>query len=145
MADQELPVPSLRYGLLCERALIEQDNIISFIRVIDRININAQGTGLPTQMPEVPVSFTIAWSWVGGLGNYRTRVVITGPGEARFEFPETSFYLSSLDGGQNTVVTAQFPVKTPGMYWVTFELNGESRSRIPLLIVYNPTQLPGQR
>ena len=138
----ELPTPSLRLAVLCERVLVEKDNAISLIRIINRFTVTRVGHGTPSSMPEERVPITIVSSWTGGLGSHQARAVITGPLETRVELPSQSFHLGSLDQAYNIVSRVDLTVKAEGLYWVSFELDGVTKARVPLRVIYARTELP---
>ena len=142
MSDPELPKPSVRMALICERALLEHDGVLSVIRMIDQINVRVHGVGTPETMPPQKTRFMVASSWTGGLGSHRVKTIITGPGDAHLELPEMPFHLSSLDRGHNLIAEVELPITSEGLYWVNFELDGESVSRIPLRVIYLRVEFP---
>ena len=89
--------PCLRIAALCERVLEEKDNVLSLIRVIDRLIITAEGIDVPKELPPGQTPIIALMSWVNGLGNYEAKIRVEMPDGNSIESPTLSFYLDSLD------------------------------------------------
>lgn len=137
--------PSLRIAALCERVLEEKDGSLSLIRLIDRLVITAEGTDVPTELPPGQVPLTALMSWINGLGNYEAKIRVDFPEGNSFESPTLPFYLDSLDKVQNLIVRLVLPVKRQGVHWFNFMLGDETKSRVPLRVIYQRKQLPRPR
>lgn len=137
--------PSLRIAALCERVLEEKDEALSLIRLVDRLIITAEGTDVPAELPPGQVPLTALMSWINGLGNYEAKIRIELPDGNSFESPTLPFYLDSLDKVHNLIVRLVLPVRRQGIYWFNFVLDGETKSRVPLRVIYQRKQLPRPR
>jgi hypothetical protein len=141
MMEQPLE-PRLRIGVLCERVLEEKDGVLSLIRVIDRLVITVSGTDVPKEIPPGQAQVTVLMSWVNGLGNYEARIRVEMPDDTSIESPTFPFYLDSLDRVQNQIIQMMIPIKRTGVYWFSFLLGEDVKSRIPLRVLYQRQQLP---
>ena len=139
---QQPLAPSLRIAALCERVLEEKDGSLSLIRLIDRLLITVEGTDVPAELPPGQVPLTALMSWINGLGNYEAQIRVDLPAGDSFESPTLPFYLDSLDKVQNLIVRLVLPVKRQGVYWFNFMLGDETKSRIPLRVIYQRKQIP---
>ena len=137
--------PRLRIGALCERVLEEKDGALTLIRLIDRVVITAEGTDVPRELPPGQIPLTALMSWINGLGNYEAKIRVDFPDGNSFESPTLPFYLDSLDKVQNLILRLVLPVKRQGVYWFNFVLGDETKSRIPLRVLYQRKELPRPR
>ncbi len=134
--------PSLKFGLVCEKVLREQDNVLSFIRVVDRFSITIAGEAPPEELPAGKVSLTIVMGWVGGLGRHEAAFNITRPdGEVQKSRQTWSFTLEALHKGHTIMTTHVTDIPQSGVYWIEFLLNGEVKGRTPFQVVYERQQL----
>ncbi len=136
--------PCLRIGALCERVLEEKDNVLSLIRVIDRLIITAEGIDVPKELPPGQTPIIALMSWVNGLGNYEAKIRVEMPDSNSIESPTLSFYLDSLDKVQNHIVRMMLPMKRAGVYWFNFLLGDKVKSRVPLRVIYQRMEHPKQ-
>ena len=134
--------PCLRIGALCERVLEEKDNVLSLIRVIDRLIITVEGTDVPKELPPGQTPIIALMSWVNGLGNYEAKIRVEMPDGNSIESPTLPFYLDSLDKVQNHIVRMMLPIKHAGVYWFNFLLGEEIKNRVPLRVIYQRMEHP---
>lgn len=136
--------PCLRIGALCERVLEEKDNVLSLIRVIDRLIITAEGIDVPKELPPGQTPIIALMSWVNGLGNYEAKIRVEMPDGNSIESPTLPFYLDSLDKVQNHIVRMMLPMKRAGVYWFNFLLGDKVKNRVPLRVIYQRMEHPKQ-
>lgn len=138
----EFPEPYLKCGVLCERVLDEKDGVLSFVRVVDRHIVTAEGTKVPVEMPSGRADLTAVMMWCGGLGNHEAKIQIIMPGDKKWESPTFPFFLDSFERGYNIVARLDLEIKQAGLYWVEFLLNGKVRSRMPWRVIYRRIEHP---
>ena len=132
--------PHLIAALLCERVLIEKDNVISVIRVIDRLNVAAVGPEAPDEMPEVPLNHTLflAFKSDAAHGPVPVKVTMTLPSGIDHSRPlfEGTFHFEGGAKGHNHVTAIQGSLKEAGPYWLNVYVSDELVTRTPLEVVY---------
>ena len=138
--------PYLAYALLCERVLHEGDGTLSFIRVVDRVNLTVQ-TAAPSgvELPSITAVPILALTLVVGLksgsarGQRQMRLDIDSP--SGFKYPEMNIgvnFEGDDDRGVNVLLPLQFPAQDQGVYWFKVTLDGELLTMVPLRV----TKLP---
>ncbi|MEW6142093.1 MAG: hypothetical protein AB1597_02910 [Chloroflexota bacterium] len=133
--------PFLKFGLICEKVLVEKDNVLTIVRIIDRFEIMAEGQNPPEDMPPTRILTTFTMAWVGGLGSHSAAFsVITPTGEVRKSRRNFPFHLDTLTQTHSIVTGARVNLSTAGTYWLEFLLNDVPKGRIPFLVVYKRQQ-----
>jgi hypothetical protein len=158
MADEttEIRGPYLSYALLCEKVLREADGTLSFIRVVDRVNLAVQaagptGLGLPTitAVPVVALTLVVGLKSGAARGTRHLKLWIDSP--SGFKYPEMNVEVSfegDDDRGVNLILPLQFPAQDPGLYWFVVSLDEGVLTKVPLRISRQtttqliPPQLP---
>nr|WP_281720752.1 hypothetical protein [Nitrosomonas nitrosa] len=138
--------PYLNAALICEKALKEQDGVLSAIRIVDRITHMAPS--------EVMVPFTYRFNLLlnfksgQALGPYQISIQPIKPG-SKEKLPAASYpvnFESPEDRGVQICAEMQIQFDVPGVWWFDIYLTGGDRvrrvSRIPFRIIYLPH--PGQ-
>lgn len=76
--------PYLTAAVLCERVLQEKDEVISIIRMIDRLTVTVNAAGSPETMPPAAVNFTALIALKSGSA--RGRMTVKWSTETPFRF-----------------------------------------------------------
>lgn len=153
MAKQQAGVattgPHLIAALVCERVLIEKDNVMSVIRIIDRINVTAAGPDAPDEMPEVPLNHTLFLSFKSGAarGPVPVKVTMTLPSGIDHSRPlfEGTIHFEGGVKGHNHVTLMQGNLKVPGPYWLNVYVSDDLVTRTPLEVVYTTSKVSEPR
>jgi hypothetical protein len=139
--------PYLIMAALCERAIREVDNVVSVIRVADKVTGRIVGPVIPDVLPPVPVSLTLVIMLRAGQarGSYTLRIrpePPSGPPLAETEVPVS--FTGTPEMGANLIVNLTMAVDQEGAYWITVLLNDDLLTRIPLLVEYSFQQTEAQ-
>jgi hypothetical protein len=135
--------PYLTYAAVCEKVLRETDDVISLIRIVDRVNVTiplpAQlGTEVPADLvaaaPPIAVTFVLGLKSGGYVGSLPIKIRIETPSEADWPDFATSLNLEGEDRGASLVLPMQFPALVDGLYWFVVEVGGEVMTRVPLRV-----------
>jgi hypothetical protein len=131
----------------CEKTMQEADNVLSILRVVDRLNVNAAGPDPPKDMPPVPMGLTgvVILRRGDARGRYVVKVRAEDPSGLQRESVDVSVQLGGdPESGANIVIDfSQFALDLEGLWWFDV-LFGDSEtllSRIPLRVVYAPQRL----
>jgi len=138
--------PYVGVATFCERVLRENDNVISVMRVIDQLNVNASGEEVPDHLPPVPlnnVSLAIVLRRGEARGRHRLRLRPEDPGGQQRDVAVDEFVQLGGDpeSGANVVVDVSgFMVDQEGLWWfdVLFGDSDQLIARIPLRVNYHP-------
>lgn len=135
--------PYVNWALFCEKMLRETDNVVSFIRVIDRITVHE-----PVQVPEaagplapvalIPVTFAAAVKAGDVTGTVPVRIRVEPPSGPPWPDYESTLDLEGADTGAAVIVPIQLPARIAGIYWFVFEVAERELTRVPLQIIHNP-------
>src|SRR3989304_7585384 len=94
--------PLLQTAVLCETVIEGKDGVLSIIRIIDRIVVEASGPGAPKDMPAIPQRLTAVLTFKSGSakGRQSIRVVMEKPNAETTEVWSGSMLAEAADGGQ---------------------------------------------
>jgi hypothetical protein len=139
--------PYLQAAFFCERALREGDGVTSFIRVIDRWNIQ----GFTPAMAPTVIQATLVAMFRSGTFRGSVPLVITPITPANDRMPPVvlpAVFEGDDERGTGVVLPLGFQAQEPGLYWfeVAITLPGVEGSAvmtfIPMRIVYMQMALP---
>jgi len=135
--------PYLQTACLCERVLEEKDGVLSAIRIVDRIGIQAQfAPGQPAPaMPAIPVSLWVLISFKAGRarGSYSVRIEPRTPAGLKMPGPTVPVLLEGDDDrGVNLKLNLNFVAQEQGTYWFDVLFEDQLVTRMPLRVIYQP-------
>lgn len=143
--------PYVQAALFCEKLLVEQNGMLSIIRVIDQITHTVQGTGAPDAMPAV--QFQLQGVVMLKPGDARGRVgytlAVERPDGLRREIVSGSVHFAGGAGqGVNLPLNLSVAFEQEGVYWFDLAIEGRTLTRMPFTVLYNrivpgPTPAPG--
>ena len=140
MTTEQFPPtgPFLLSAVICEKVLQEKDNVVSIIRIIDRLTHTIQAAEMPTELPHVPFQFVIFINFKAGSarGRHQIEVVSEHPSGQRKPIFATSVLFEGEDRGNNLVVRAGMEFDAEGLYWFDVLLEGRTVTRIPFRMLY---------
>lgn len=145
MEQSEVPNdgPYLSYAVLCEKVLHERDNVMSLIRIVDRITTQVVGPGLLEEMPPIPVNLMLAIALKAGSARGRGTVrvrIIEPSGLQSGEELQLPVLFEGEERGVSLGVNVALVARTEGIYWFEVRLGDSGRvlTRVPLRILYQP-------
>ena len=128
--------PYLSFAVLCEKVLRETDDVLSLIRVIDRLTVTVIApVSTPPVSPDLAplVSVTLAIGLKSGefRGSLPVRVQVETPSGAEWPSFETSAEFQGEEHGPAIVLPVRSPAQDEGLYWFAIEIAGEMATRVP--------------
>jgi hypothetical protein len=133
--------PHLQIAVFCEKVLVEQNDVTSLIRIIDRLTLSGP-------LPELPLTTTIPLTIVVSFkaGFYRGKLPLKiGPiTPSGIELPAQSFPLlfeGDDERGVHVQANMTMLVKEEGLYWFDVSLGDRLMTRMPLRVVYQQTRI----
>ena len=139
--------PYLALAVICERVLIEKDEVLSLVRIFDRWIV--KGTFL--EMPPTLIQLALVVSLKSGRFRGKTHVLIkpTSPGGKDLPMFQNSieFGEKSDEQGANVVTSLAFVAEEEGIYWFDVLLDSLRLTKIPLRLAYEQAEdgsAPGQ-
>lgn len=141
--------PFVNVAAFCERVLQEKDGVLSAVRIIDQINVQAEGPEAPDALPPgqvIQVTLLLVLKAGEARGNQTVQVILEQPDGSRREGPELSVnFAPGPAGGANLIVPMAIEVESAGLYWADVEVNTRLIARTPLQVNYGFTRGPGTR
>jgi len=141
--------PHLSAAFLCEKVLREGDNVLSFIRVVERFTVPKFSLPPGVQLPPGAVPAVIQFNLVVvlksgdlGGGKFGMRVALMKPdGSQASSQPMDLFFNGADDNGVAVVSPVTIPTPEEGLHW--FDVYFEERliTRIPLRVLYQQVQM----
>jgi hypothetical protein len=140
--------PYVSVATFCERVLAEKDEVLSIIRAIDVMNVQADGgPDVPDALPEgTTVQTTLVLLLKAGqaAGPQAIKFVVESPDGTRKDSPERSFMFSpGPAGGLSLIVPMAIALSSAGLYWVHVFVNNRVVTRVPLTVNYTFTRGSG--
>jgi uncharacterized protein DUF6941 len=138
--------PWLQMAVICEKVLQEQDGVLSVIRVIDRVNVTAQGIATPEEMPPTNLTFPAVITLKSGFcrGRYDLKIVPITPSGKSLKENIVSVQLDGEDRGMNILINLVFQANEEGLYWFEIYVQNQLLTRMPLRVVYQRLTLQHQ-
>jgi hypothetical protein len=141
---QDQPVandgPYLAMALFCERVLKEEDGTLSFIRVVDRVTVSAQGSQVPDALPTIGLALQMVIGLKAGRARGRGTLLVCheAPSGLQKDIAAVPVLFEGEDRGVNLHVELNFQVNQEGLHWFPVRLDGRLITRIPLRVFYAP-------
>jgi hypothetical protein len=138
--------PYLKAALICERMLEEKDNVLTPVRIIDRINVQARGAEAPETMPAGNIEFVIFTCLVAGeaRGPVRLTLRIEPPSvvDSRVLWDGTFDFTAGPDQAHNLILKTRIEARSAGLYWIDALIEGRRITRMPLRVSYSRMSTP---
>jgi uncharacterized protein DUF6941 len=137
--QKELYKAHLSMAIFCEKVLREADNVLSIIRVVDRLNV----FGPTPEMAIVqPVPLIILVVFKSGFLRGKQKVVIrpispTGKDMSEMSFP--MLFEGDDERGNALMANLNMALTEEGLFWFDVYLNDEMVTRMPLRVAYQQT------
>lgn len=124
--------PYLSAALICEKVLVEHDNVKSAIRIVDRLTT-----------PDLPIDFDsfllirIKSGWA--RGTYALRIDLVKPsGDSPPPLLQNIHLEGEEDRGIDIVLNSRIRFEVAGIYWFKISLDDKFLTRIPFRVVHIP-------
>lgn len=137
MTDQkELYRAYLSVAVFCEKVLRESDNVLSIIRMVDRINV----FGSTPELKSAPaIQLTILIIFKSGILRGKQKIAIrptspTGQPMAEMSFP--MLFEGDDEHGNALIANMNVTPTEEGLFWFDVYLNEELITRMPLRVAY---------
>ncbi|MGH3190517.1 MAG: hypothetical protein ACRDOL_25290 [Streptosporangiaceae bacterium] len=130
----------LNFAVICERVLREADDVLSFIRIVDQVNVTVvtpPGADAPQELPQassVPLTLAVGLKSAGYAGPVAVKLWVEAPTGSRLPEFQTTQQIALADRGVNLIFPMQLPVQDEGIYWFVVEVSGDVLTRVPLRI-----------
>lgn len=138
--------PYVKAALLCEQVIEGKDNVLSLIRVVDRVIHTAVGPEAPPDMPTFQHRLKLVIMLVAGdaLGRGEVRVDMRQPSGLLQRGSSLTIQMEGSNKGNNIVLDSTFQFSQEGPHWfeVYFDDQTEPLTKTPLEVIYQRMQPP---
>ena len=140
--DESVGGPYIKAALLCERVLVERDNVHTLVRVIDRfITQIPPGQGVKP----VPVKFYLVLMFTSGFAHHKMKVRadIVSPNGGTITSITNDVLFQGEDQGCNIIGEVNMEFHEEGLYWIEISLDEQLQTRVPLRWIVQQTTVAG--
>jgi len=132
--------PYLQEAFFCEKILREADNVVSFIRQVDRLTTAASGPGAPVDMPPTSYTSHIALAFKSGeaRGTHEVKIIRESPSGIRDSEPvlAMALFLEGEDRGAGLYGPVAMTFEQEGLYWFDVYVDETLMTRMPFRVIY---------
>jgi hypothetical protein len=131
--------PYVIVAAFCDTVIEGKDGVLSLIRLIDRIDIQADGAGAPDHLPTGTLATTLVVQLRAGeaLGAQRIQVGLERPDGTIELGPERALnFTPGRGGGANIILPMQIEIRSAGLHWAVVFINDRPCARTPLEVRY---------
>ena len=136
-----MPGPYVNAAVFVDHVLQEQDGVLSLIRVIDRLTVQAkaiEGQQAPAELPEgqLELKLVIIFRADDAQGRYPVTVRTQLPSGAHLPANTLDVMFEGSDRGVNLILNLKVPA-IEGLYWFDILINEDDLlCRTPLRVIY---------
>lgn len=136
--------PYLIIAAFCEQVIEDKSGVLSLIRVVDRMNVTAQGPTAPDEMPSAMLNWFLVLSMKSGeaRGSHTVKIEPELPSGIRLEPMMLSVHLEGGSRGHNVVSRVNMKLEMPGLYWFRILFDDQSLTQIPVEVIYSRIVTP---
>ena len=138
--------PFVNVACFCERAIQENDGVLSLMRVIDQINVQTQGPNPPEELPPgamIQTTLVVALKPGQARGRQSVQVILEHPDTSRHDGPvQTIQFTGGPNNGANMIIKMGIQLSTAGLYWADVLVNKRLVTRVGLEVTYGFTRTP---
>lgn len=138
--------PWVQAATFCECAIVDQDRMLSIVRVVDQIDVRASliDGEPPSEIPPPeawpPVDHALRFAlrlFAGEFeGTASVRFEFVRPDGGRAEGPSLEVQFQQFRG-INLIVPVRIGLRQPGCHWMRVLLNEQLLTQVPLIVVFH--------
>jgi len=130
--------PYLKAAVFCDRVIEGKDNVLSLIRVVDRLMTTAAGANPPKDMPTASFQMSVVIMLISGKarGRHDVRIEREAPNGERKKIWEGSVQLEGENKGHNLNLGLSETFEYEGVYWYDIFVEDELLTRSPFQVGY---------
>lgn len=143
MSEKPLGGPYVQIAAICSMPLVEQQGLLSVIRIQDRVQL-AGATDQMQPQPLNALSMVVILKSGDFSGSYSIQINAITPTGRQIDGLPVSALFEGQERGVSIVTPLMFVAEEPGLYWFEVMLEGAAVTRIPLRVMYQKIQIqPG--
>src|SRR5579864_8060334 len=137
--------PFVQVACICERVLVEPDNVASLIRIVDTYSVQIPSAPPPTGIPVVvPLTAFISLTSGNIIGDFEVGLRLHPPDNNGKEQPVRRWPVEFRGGEHGTNLKIAFILQDPksGLYWFDVLWGDDVLTRIPFRLKSDPAVEP---
>ncbi|MCP4608964.1 MAG: hypothetical protein GY845_09655 [Planctomycetes bacterium] len=136
--------PYVNLATFCEQLIEDKSGVLSLIRVVDRMHINAQGPNAPEQMPPAQMNWFLILNFRAGTarGSHIVKIQPELPSGLKLDPISMSAHFEGGNRGVNIISRLDMKLEEPGVYWFWIFLEDQMVTKIPLEVIYSRVVTP---
>jgi hypothetical protein len=138
--------PWVAMAVFCEQVIEDKQGILTLVKVIDRLTVEAQASGVepPAQLPPGTIQLTFVISVKAGNSKGRSEIQtdLEGPDGLTRPIASHSVNFVAPHYGTNLINRIALGFQHEGVYWFTVKADGKVLTRAPLEILYMRSATP---
>lgn len=138
--------PYLSAAFLCERVLLEKDEVLTAVRIVDTFYVSVPKNLPPDAKPTIQLTVLLSFKKVIGdqLEKHQATLHMYGPsGEMSEPPPSLDFYFKADEvSGSNLILNLGLPVKEFGTHRIDVLVDGDHVTTIPFRLLERPEEKP---
>lgn len=132
--------PFVNLAVFCEQAIQDKEDVLTLVRIVDRITVSATGDGAPEDLPPgAAVNTTLVVGLKPGeaRGKQTLQVSLEHPDGSHHPGPELPVHFTQGPSvGHNLILKMTLALSSAGLYWADVLVNKRLVTRIPLEVRY---------
>ena len=131
--------PYLSVAAFCEQVIEDKSGVLSMIRIVDRMNVTAQGPSAPPEMPPSNLNWTLVLTLKSGdaRGSHEVKIVPQLPSGETMPPSVLSVHLEGGSRGANVISRFDMSLTMPGVYWFKIYVDDEFLTQLPIEVIYS--------
>lgn len=136
--------PYLNVAAFCEQVIEDKSGVLSLIRIVDRINITAQGSTAVEEMPATPLNWSLVLTLKSGeaRGSHTIKIEPEIPSGIRLPPMSLSVHFEGGNRGQNIISRLNMLLQMPGIYWFRIYVDDQFLTQVPVEVIYSRIVTP---
>jgi hypothetical protein len=127
--------PCLLASIICEKVLLEKDEVLTPVRIVDTVTF-AAGTEIePGKVFELGLTLLLMFKSGEARGERQLRLALVNPSGTREDVGASQIsFLDPPEGGQNIRIAVRLKWEKEGLYWFEVFLEETPMARVPLRV-----------
>lgn len=136
--------PYITVATFCEQVIEDKAGVLSLIRIVDRMEITAQGPAAPEEMPPQIINWFLVLILKSGMarGSHEIKIVTELPSGITIDPVILSAHLEGGNRGKNFVSRLGMKIEEPGIYWFKIYVGDQFYTQVPLEVIYSRMVTP---
>jgi len=136
--------PYLTLATFCEQVIEDKSGVLSLIRIVDRMDIQAQGPTASEQMPPVALNWFLVLNLKSGQarGSHPIKIEPELPSGIRLSPLTLSAHFEGENRGVNIITKLDMKLEMPGVYWFRIYVGDQFLTQVPVQVIYSRIVTP---